>query len=307
MPRGVGEIHVSAALTNIAVKYGDPAFVAEKIFPVVKVKKRADYYWVFGREALRTVDTHRGIGAVANEVEWSATPELYGCLGHGLREFVPDEIKANADPAIQPMINSTEDLVARIRRAYETRIQAIVQSTTFITNFTNVVTAWSAASGADPLNDVNTAKTAIRRNAGVIPNTIVMSEPVSFSLLEWMKDQAYTPYESYWKEGNLPPKLWGLTPIIAGAVQDTAAEGQTAVIADIWNDNVLVCYINPGPPGLRTISLGWTIRSEGFKTVRYRVEERHGEYVEVGMAQDEKLVATECGYLLVGANTGTGS
>ena len=307
MPRGVGEVHVSAALTNIAVKYGDPAFVAEKIFPVVSVKKRADYYWVFGREALRVVDTHRGIGAVANEVEWSATPELYGCLGYGLREFVPDELKQNADPAIQPMINSTEDIVARIRREFETRIQAIVQSTTFITSFRNVVTAWSAAAGADPLNDVNTAKTAIRRNAGVIANTIVMSEPVSFSLLEWMKDQAYTPYESYWKEGKLPPKIWGLSVIIAGAVQDTSNEGQTSVIADIWNDNVLVCYINPGPPGLRTISLGWTIRSETLKTVRYRVEERVGEYVQVTMAQDEKLVATECGHLLVGANTGTGS
>lgn len=307
MPRGIGEVHVSVPLSNVAIKYKEPAFVAEEIFPVVKVAKEADKYYVFGREHMRHVDDLRALNAPAREVDWGATPHDYSCDERALRTPVPYRIRDNADVALKPAMSSTVGLVKRIRRGQEKRVQAIAQSTTYITNFHNVVTPWDADSGADPFEDVKQAKISIRKNAGVNPNRILMNQETSLSLLNWLKLTAYTTYKEWLDLGKLPPKLWNLQVVEAGSVEDTAIEGQPASMADIWNDNVLVYYREPGLPSLTSMTLGWILRQRIFQTKKWEDNERDSTVYQVSVIQAEKLVCYEAGYLLVGALTGTGS
>lgn len=307
MPKSIGEVHVNVPLSNVAVKYADPAFVGEQIFPVISVSKEADKYWKFGREFLRTVETRRAIGAKSNRVDWQADPVDYTCEEEALSHLVPDRVRDNADAAIKPAITSVQFLTSMIRRGAEKAVQSIAQSATLIPYFHNVVTPWDADSGQDPHKDVDQAKRSVRQNCGKNANTILMNEETSQALLRYLKSLAYTPFKEYADQGVLPPRLWGLKPVIAYPIEDTSMEGQTSSISDIWDDNVLVAYIDTAGPSLQSLTLGWTIRAQAWITRDWRDEESRGTVYETSVIQIQKLVCAECGYLCVGALTGTGS
>lgn len=306
MPKSVGEVHVSVPLSQVAIKYFEPGFVGEQIFPPLAVVKEADKYWKFGREHLRNVETRRAIGTKSNRVDWAATPVDYSCEEEALSHLVPDRVRDNADVAIKPAITSVEFLSAMIRRGAEKAVQSIVQSTTYIPYYHDVVTPWDATSGQNPHNDVNQAKRNVRRNCGKNANIMVMNEETAQALLVWLKQLAYTPFKEYAEKGELPPRIWGLKPVVAYPIEDTSMEGQTASISDIWNDNVLVAHID-GAPSLQMMTLGLTIRSQNYVTRDWRDEESRGTVYEVSVIQTQKLVCAEAGYLMVGALTGTGS
>jgi len=302
MPDSIGQVHVSVPLSNVAVHYQNPEFVADKIFPVVKVARDADKYYVFGKEELRRVNSERALGGPAGTIGWNPTTATYSAEEYALRHLIPDRIKANADPPVNVEINTVKKLTKSLQLDWEKRVQAVVQSTTYMTNYGAISTGWDASSGQNPEADVDTAKDEVRKNAGVIPNTIVMSYGVVMTVKRWMKSTAYTMYKEYFEIAGLPKKIWDLDLVVAGSIENTAIEGQTETIEDIWNDNVLVCYVDPNPTiDDSTISLGWTFRSRGLQTKRYREDSLGGEWFEVSMIQDEKLVTANCGYLLTDA------
>lgn len=306
MPRSIGEVHVSAALSNIAVKFKEPGFVAHLIFPRVGVAKEADYYWQHDRSELKTVDDERAIADEAKEVDWSADPYEYFCKEYALRTLLPDRVRDNADSALKPRITTVEKLTKRLLRNYEKRTQTLVQGIATFTNYSNVATAWSVST-SDPEADVDTAKNAVRQSGGQEPNFIVMSYNVGLALKRWLKISAYTEFREYLAVGKLPPEIWDLKIIIAGAIEDTAMEGQTASVSDIWNDNVWVGYIEPGTPDVNSATAGWTITQQPFKVRTWREESRRGEMIEASIIQTEKVISADLGYLLVGALTGSGS
>ena len=115
----VSSVHVSAALSNVAVKYKNPAFVAEMVAPVVPVVKEADTYYIFGKEELRDKDSLRAAGAEANEIEWDVSTATYSAEEYALRYLLPDRIRDNADSPVRPRITSTEKLTDWIRLGYE--------------------------------------------------------------------------------------------------------------------------------------------------------------------------------------------
>ena len=44
MPQS-NEVHIDAALTNLSVGYQNPAFIADRLAPVVPVRKQSDKYF----------------------------------------------------------------------------------------------------------------------------------------------------------------------------------------------------------------------------------------------------------------------
>lgn len=299
----VSSVHVSTALSNIAIKYKNPAFVAEKVAPVVPVVKEADTYYIFGKEELRDKDSLRAAGAEANEIEWDVTTATYSAEEYALKYLLPDRIRDNADNAVRPRINTTEKLTNWIRLGYEKRVQTIAQNVANVGGNHNVVTKWDAAAGQDPEQDVDTAKSSIRQTAGVDPNTIVMSQAVWQALRRWLKDQVTNMvYQEMISIGTPPATLWNMKLVVAGSIENTAQEGQADSISDIWSDSVLVAYIEPNP-SLDSMSFMYTFRSRPFRTKTWREETRDGEFIESSVIQDERLVASDAGYLIVDALT----
>lgn len=293
----VSSVHINAALSNIAIKYKNPAFIAEHIAPVVPVKKEADKYYIFSREELRDMDSLRAAGSEANEVSWDVTSETYSAEEYALKHLLPDRVVDNADTPIKPRSTTTEKLTKWINLGYEKRIQSVAQSTATVTNNATPATKWDAASGQDPEEDVDTAKTSIRRTAGVNPNTLVMSDPCWQAVKRWLKAESDITYDEWIKKGGPPPKLWNLDLIVAGAIENTADEGQTDSISDIWNDNVLVCY-REKTPSLNSLSFMYTFRARNFRVKTWREESRDGQMIEASVIQDEVVVAADAAYLI---------
>jgi hypothetical protein len=284
-----------------------PDLVADRIYPIVPVNKEADVYYEFNREELLDRDTLRAPGAEANELNWDVSTTAYLAEEYALKKLIPQRVMANADSPVRPKISTTLKLEQAIQIDWERRVQAVVQlAATFTTaNFTNTAArnvAWNAATGQTPEQDVNGAKTAIRRQSGTKANAMLMSEQVAQALVVWLKASAQTTYSEYLDKSELPPRLWGLETIVAGAVYNSAAEGQAEVLTDVWDDNVLVFHKEPNP-SIDQMTLGYTLRARDWRVKTWYDDKRDGDFIEVGVIQDEVLVAAACGFLITATLT----
>lgn len=299
----VGSVHISAALSNIAIKFRAPAMVADKISPIIPVNKEADKYYKFRREELRDLTSLRAAGAEANEVEWDVDSATYSAEEYALRHLLPSRVIANADVPVRPRITTTEKLTKWIMLGFEKRVQAVAQATGNVGGNSVIGTKWDASSGQDPEKDVDTAKVAIRQNAGVDANTIMMSDSVWRALRRFLKTQATNlVYRELLEISRPPNRIWDLDLVVAGGVEDTSVEGQTSVIADVWNDNVLV-FFRELSPSIDSLSFMYTFRSRNFRVRTWLNEERDGTMIETSVVQAENVVAKEAAYLLTDALT----
>lgn len=295
-----GSVHVSAPLTNIAIKFKNMALVAERIFPVVPVIKESDKYYIFRKEELQIDKAKRAPGAEAKEIVWDVDTATYTAEEYALKHLVPDRIRNNADNAVRPDITSTQKLTNKLLLAQELRVASVVQSTANLSQNGAPSVQWDQASPNIEL-DVDTAKNSVRTNAGTDASSILIPYRVAQAI---KRDTTvrnlirYTvPGDILLRNGDLPPVLWNLEVIVAGAVRNTANEAATATIGDVWTDNVVVFY-KEASPSLDALSLGYIFRVGNWVTKTYREEKRAGDMIEVSVIEAEKLVASDAGYLL---------
>lgn len=303
MPQ-INDVHVNAPLTNFALQLRNRAFVAERVFPIVPVLKESDLYYTFSREELRDVETRRAAGALAREIEWVPSTASYVAEEYALRHLLPDRIVNNADAPVRPRMNTTAKLMKWIMLGYEKRVQAIAQNSN---NSVATVAASPKWDGTSPTieKDIDTAKDSVRNNAGVEPNCILLAENVKDVVKRDSTLRDLIRYVINVGEGNrdllvngeLPPVMFNLELIIAGAVEDTGKIGQSSTIAKIWNDAVPVFYREQSV-SLDALSWGYTMRVQNPIVTSYRDEPRKGEYIEASILQAEELVSTACANLI---------
>src|SRR3990167_9257208 len=297
MPQ-LGDVHVDAPLTNFALQFRNRPFVADDVFPIVPVVKESDLYYTFSREELRDVDTLRAPGALAKEIEWVPSTASYIAQEYAMRHLLPDRIVNNSDAPVRPRINTVAKLMKWIQLGSEKRIQAVCQ------NSGNVVATVAAApkwDGTSPTieKDIDTAKDSVRNNAGVEPNAIVFAENVKDVV---KRDSTLRDLIRYvinlgagnrdlLMNGELPPVMFNMAIIIAGATEDTSKLGASSSIAKIWNDAVPVFYREPAI-SLDAVSWGYIMRAQTPIVKAYRDEHSNGEYIEVSVIQAEELVTS---------------
>lgn len=303
MPK-IGDVHVNAPLTNFALQLRNRAFVAEEVFPIIPVVKESDVYYTFSREELRDVDTLRGAGALAKEVEWVPSTATYVAQEYALRNLLPDRIVDNADTPVRPRQNTVAKLMKWILLGQEKRLQAIAQ------NGANVVATVAASpkwDGTSPNieRDIDTAKDSVRNNAGVEPNSILLAENVKDvvkrdstirDLIRYVINLGSGNRELL-ENGELPPVMFNLRIIIAGAVEDTSKQGASSSIAKIWNDAVPVFYRELSP-SLDALTWGHIMRVQNALVRAYRDEHRKGEWIEASILQAEELVTSNAANII---------
>ena len=304
MPSKPGDVHVNVPLTNFALQFRNRAFIADQVFPIISVMKESDVYYTFTREELRDVDTLRAAGARAKEVEWVPSTASYTAEEYALRHLLPDRIINNADSPVRPRQTTVDKLMKWITLGQEKRVQSICQDTANVIATVAVNPKWDGTSPTIE-RDIDTAKDSIRNNAGVEPNCIVLAENVKDVVKRDSTLRDLIRYVINMGNGNrellingeLPPVMFNLRIIIAGATEDTSKLGATSSIAKMWNDSVPVFYSEQSP-SLDCVTWGFIMRVQNSIVTAYRDDHRKGEYIEASMIQDEKLVTTSCGVLL---------
>lgn len=308
-----GDLHIDALLTMLSIAYmNDPsAYIADKLFPIIPVRKQSDIvpkydkaYWFTDEAQLRAPGTEtEGSGWTVN------TSDTYFSQNYGFHKDVPDEVRDNADEPFDPDADAvrfvTQKLLLRREVAWAADFfKTSVWGTDVVggTNFTQ----WDDYALSDPIGDFETGRDTIHGNTAVDPSAFAVGRQVWTKMKhhpDFLERIKYTQkavltrdiVASLLEIGNL---------LVGNAIYNTAAEGQTASMSYVFGKNALLMYVTPAP-ALLTPSAGYTFhwnRRGGISYIR-RVRDEKAQYdrIEGHTFFDQKAIATDCGYFFSGA------
>lgn len=315
------QVHVDSALTNISVAYAqdDKSFVADKVFPIVPVDHASDEYFVFNMgDFQRDEAKDRAPGTESAGGDYGLTTATYSCKVKAFHKDVPDQVRRNADNAVDP---------DRAATVFVTQKMLIAKEKQFVSSFMQTgvwgyqrigdaqgsvgsgeVVFWNDYTNSDPIADVEDACTAVQAKTGFRPNKLVIGRRVYNKLknhpdfVDRIKGGATTEKPAFVIR-RIMAELFELDEVLVmDAVENTAKEGQTANTDFIGGKSALLVYAAPNP-GIMTPSAGYTFSwnqyigaaAQGIAVSKFRMEHLKSDRVEGEIAFDQKLVAGELG------------
>jgi len=295
------DVHIDAALTQVSIAYKNDVLIAEKIFPVINVKKDSDKYFVYGKQSLKSYSLDRAPGTRAKQVEWNidSTP-TYSVSERAAEVQLIDEVRENADDPIKYDADSTEFATDVLKLDLERRIANIVQTAgNYASGYSGSPTTKWDDPNADILKDIDTAKEKIRKAVLKLPNTLVLPQDVYLTVRRHPK---LLEYYKYTRGGTLSvdilKEVFEVENLLVGVSSyDAAQEGKTQSMSDIWTDTAALLYV-PKTPGLKQISFGYIFRKSGYPLVeRWREDAVRSDWLRVSDKYDCKIIDPYAGYL----------
>ncbi|MCX8036172.1 MAG: hypothetical protein N3D11_03765 [Candidatus Sumerlaeia bacterium] len=302
------QVHIDAALTNVCAAYSNPNFIADLVAPPVAVRKQSDRYFIYDpdRDRFRASDDKRAPGAEANEVNFALSTDSYYCEDHALASVIPDEERENADPPIQPEIDRVEFLMEKMLLNKEILLADRITAGTDIPGETLSGNAqWSDYQNSDPVAEVENHKATIQAAVQVAPNTLVLAYDVYTKVRLHPKVVERNPSLKIGAAdtGDLE-KMFGVERVlVARALKNVAAAGQTASMQYVWGKNAFLCYIPPRPAPKRVAfaySFVWTLAPgsvAGHVVEVWRDNARKADMLRVQRYYDQKVIAPGAIYL----------
>lgn len=304
-------------------------YIGLKAMPIYMTGMQSSSFPVIPKEALLKLEnTARSPGGAYNRGKWEYERGVYSTFEHGWEEPIDDSERKLMDQEAPGMADfvAVERAMAKILRGQEARIAALLFNTS---NFTNhdVGTEWDTLATSTPIDDVSDAISAFRLQCGMFPDALILpwNNYMSAKNSDQVVDRIKYTYPGI-DISNIGPRLLaqalGLNDVwVAGAVYDSAGEGQDATIADMWSDEYgMLVKVNSGRD-IRQPSIGrtflWTedspenpiteeYREEQIRSDVYRVRHNVGETLTVSKNSAGSVisnVAAACGYLLGNVHT----
>jgi len=314
MPQPVlSDVHIDAALTDLSVRFSqsEDMFVANKVFPSVKVPHKSDLYYTYPREYwFRTDAELRGPGAESAGSGYETSTDSYNCDVFALHKDIDDQTRANADAQITLDRDATEFVTSHLlQRREQAFVTEYFAGTVWGTDVTPT-NLWDDYAMGDPIGDLRTGIITMAQETAKKPNKLVLGPQV------WDKLQDHPDFLDrikFTQKGivgtDLLAEMLGLDEVlIPWSVKNTAAEGATAVYDFNFGKNALLVHVAKSP-GLNTASAGYTFQwsglfgggSNGIRIKRFRLERNASDRIEAEEALDQKVVSTELGYFFDGA------
>lgn len=183
----LSQAYTSKPLTNYSTGIFNNAedFIATKILPIFPVQEVAGDVYGYGNEALRIVDTARGVYGSYNKVNLRVQKTgLYKLEDFGLFGELFEEDYRDAEQPIDPELDTTEYITQKLMLDMEAKTADVLQDPAIITQNVALSGAdrWDQYSTSDPLADIELARTTVFDAIGKAPNTIILSWKVLFTL-----------------------------------------------------------------------------------------------------------------------------
>jgi hypothetical protein len=303
----VRDVYVDVQLTDVSVRYSNENYFADRIFPVVMVPKRTGLMYKYDKANLKAVDSRRAGVERAQRVEYGLSKVSYGPLiEHSLEEAIEKDVIDEAVDPLDPKIDAVNNISERMLVEKEVALATLLSDTAQVGNTKTLSSGaqWSNYNNSDPFRDIEDGRQYIRENALKEPNTVFMSSrtwtvlknhPGMLDRVKYTQLPALT--EQLFKD--LFPGVETLY-VMAG-MQNSAADGATDYLEPIWGPHAWVAYITP-QPGIRTVSLGYTLTLNGGRYVDGWEELEHkASLVRVNDYYQQYIVAKECAYLIKNA------
>lgn len=328
------DVHIDQPLTNISIAYlqDQTEFVVDMIFPLLPVAKQSDKYFTIDKgNFFRSMMKKRAPMTVAGRIGYTVSSDSYFCDRWSVGHPIPDQVRRNADTAMNLDRQGTELLAQQ---------GLLLRENQWITDFfttgvwgTDVTGSDSPASssevlkwsndGSDPIEQMEVARIAIKQSTGYMPNTLVISQVV----WSWLKNHpAILDRISQSGQSNNAPRMVMKQTVaqlfevdrllVLGAIVNSAIEGATDSIAFMAGNHAWLGYVAP-TPGLMTPSAGYTFTWTGEpgqegspigqRIKRYREEDIECDILEIDVQMDQKQIASDLGYFFSGITDALGS
>jgi len=298
-----------------------PAMVAAGTQPRIKLAS-----------ILKTMDLRRNADGSYPRGSFEFDTVSYATIEYGPEFLIDDNWRNRYRNFFDALAVGGELALHQLLIELEKRVAAAVFNTTTWTGSTLTTAVASSgkwtltATSPDPIGDVLRAKIRVFNNAGFWPNTVIMSRKRFETLRE------LTPIKNAIQSGGagFPTRASDITAqqlaevfgvervLIAGGAKNTAGEGLTATIGEIWDPAMcMVCRTAVGDGASDILSDGSIGRlivwSEDAPTVSvsgeeqmilapetYRDETRRGEVIRHRHQTDEKIYYAQAGHLITG-------
>ena len=285
----------------------DRGFVGMEILPVFPVTKQSADYPVLPLESfLKTKDTKRAPRGAYGRGDWEFETATYSTQEYGWEEPIDDVESRLYQRYFDAEALATEICIDSILRGHEIRTATKLEANAITSN---VGTEWSTAATATPRANVETARAAMRASYGVLPNAIVMSYKVFRNVLNTaeLKDALkYTNPIEFGAENAqriILGQYLGLDVLVGGGQKDAAKRGQSASLADIWDDEYVHLIARATNTSLRAPVYGhtflWTEDSPQTVVVEsYREEDKRSTIIRARQHIGEVTVFAGAAYKL---------
>jgi len=310
-------IHVDVHLTNLATNYRPVGFIADKIFPIVNVGKQSDMIKTYNKADLYRIErTIRAPGNEANMINFQVGSDNYFCVNYALKVPTTIEDRANADPIFVRDIEQGRVMFIqdKLMLDWESRVATQVTNTSNVSTGFTVGSSWTDYTNSRPLEDVWTAMDEQQDQSAYRPNRAVFGDLAwrNFSRNSQVIDKVNGTGVTGGGRNATKQQAAALLEVdevlVGAAYKNSAEEGISESLAQIWNDNVLL-YHSPDRPSTEIPSFGYTFRWRQRGIANMTVE-RHpfdrkvkSDEIEIGYYQDEKLTVTALGTLITGVGS----
>lgn len=310
---------LEASLEQFDLEANEQGMVANEVLRVAEVARQAGNFGkIPPEELLLTSDTVRSPGSGYQRGQFQFDDDTYSCQEHGWEEPVDDrEADMYADYFNAELV-ATARARSKILVNHEIRAANLLQDTGTFSNDA-VSNAWSNATNATPVDDVEGAVNAIYDASGLWPNALVINRKL-FRLLR-NTDQVIDRIES--AGAGFPARAADITIeqlaqvfdldyiFVAGGSKNNANKGQTFDPVQIWStDRAVICRVAT-TDDFRTPCVGRTFHwsSDGSSprgiVESYRDETVRSDIIRVRHDVDQKILMTSLGYVLTNTNGGT--
>lgn len=323
------EVHIDAAMTNVSIMHKPQQFVADRIFPKIRVAKSSDYYFTFLKGAFyRNQAGRRGPGTNAPRSGYMIARDRYSCFEVALAHPVPVETIRRADNPLRPMETGTRMATNAVLLRKDVDLASTIINTAAWSTSSDVGGDWASGAAANSFyGDILDGKAAIRTLIGATPNVLVMDPKTlrnlkeSQSLLDKIK---YTGTQA--RPADVTPAMLAALleleeVIVAESITSTAeekADGTDFTAFCPWEVNAgkgtaLLYYRPPAGEGAIDVpSAGYTfneilgadalpdvlVESDADRIVRKWWESSPKQWViEAAESYDQKITCPDAGIL----------
>lgn len=312
-------LHQNALLTNVSIAWrqGDDEFIADKAFPVVPVEKQSDLYAEFDLgDWYRNTMEKRGPATESAGDGWRQSSTAYFADVWALHKDIDDQSRANADSVWQLDATTSEFLARKAKISREVNFATNFMTTGVWTGITtgvasgattNQVLQWND-SASTPIEDIRLKARTMKGLTGYRGNRLILTEDVYDTLLSHPDILARviaggsTSQPARILRQSLAALLEVDEILVMGAIQNTAAEGQTATPVFISTKKALLLH-TPKSAGLLTPSAGYTFGWRGYLggtspevISRFRMDPIKADRIEIEAAYAQVKVGAGLGH-----------
>lgn len=308
------DLHVDTHLTNVSLGVQNNNYIADGIFPIVRVSKQSDLipsykksFWFRDDAKLRAPGTKSEGGGF--EIGANLT---YFAQRFSRRMEIADQLRANADGGWDLDNTATRFVTDKTFMRREVNFAANFFKAGVWTDKTGGTdfTQWSDYGFSNPVVDMDTYRDEIEVASGAEPNKLVLGKQTHLQLKNhpMLIDRIKYTQRAQLTTDLIASLLEIDQYVIGRSLYTTAQEGtaeSSVTYTRIWGKGALLIYV-PAAPSLLTPAAGytfvWTVVPNALQYIkRMRDEEREIDIIESNTYFDQKQTLSTAGIFMATA------